>query len=297
MKTNAKLMPYLFIAPFFLGFTIFTLYPTIYAFCLSFYQWDGISPKVFVGLGNYTRLIINPFFQHSILVSLLFILTGPITTLISVILAAVLNNKFIFGAKFYKLAYFIPYITMPVAIAVLFSILLGWDYGTINHALMAIGLIKNPINWLGDSQYVFFCITLVIVWRYFGYHLIIYLSGMQSIDVQLYEAAKIDGATPAKSFLHITLPSLKPYMVFLLLTSITGGINMFDEPMMLYGPSGGAGGAAQNAGMFIYQTTFINNNWGYGSSASFIMFSIICILSILFYKINYMNGMEGEKKA
>jgi cellobiose transport system permease protein len=297
MKAKAKITPYLYIAPFFLGFIIFSLYPTIYALWLSFFRWDGISPKIFVGLGNYTSAILNPFFQHSILVSLLYILTGPITTLVGLVLAAVLNSKLIVGANFYKLAYFIPYITMPVAIAVLFSILLGWNYGTINQALLAVGLIKHPINWLGESQFVFFCITLVVVWRYFGYHLIIYLSGMQSIDIQLYEAAKIDGATSVKSFLHITLPSLKPYIVFLMLTSISGGINLFDEPMMLYGPSGGAGGAAQNAGMFIYQTTFINNNWGYGSSASFIMFCIICVLSILFYKINYRNSMEGDQKA
>lgn len=173
--------------------------------------------------------------------------------------------------------------------------LLGWDYGILNKALMGIGLLKEPINWLGDSAYVFFCITLVVVWKYFGYHIIIYLGGLQSVDPTLYEAARMDGANQGQIFFRITVPLLKPYIILLLINSINGGMNLFDEPMMLYGAAGGPGGAAQNAGVFTYFTTFINNRWGYGSALSFIVFCVVCVLSIVFYKINYRNGMEGER--
>lgn len=296
MTQRKNLTPYLYIAPFFIGYLIFSLYPTLYALALSFYNWDGMRPKVFVGLDNYVSVLSNKYFWHSILVSLEFVLTGPITTFIALVIAVLLNNKIIRYSNFFKFAYFLPYITMPVAIGVLFSVLLGWDYGLINRILMSLGLLREAINWRGESQYVFFCITLVVVWKYFGYHMIIYLGGLQSINPQLYEAATIDGASSAQSFLNITLPSIKPYVIFLLITSITGGINLFDEPMMLYGASGGSGGAAQNAGMFIYSTTFISNRWSYGSSVSFVVFCIISILSVIFYKINYWNGMEGDLK-
>ena len=293
MKPSERIAPYLFVLPFFLGYLLFFIYPMFYAFRLSFFSWEGYGDQVAVGISNYVRSLTNPYFLRSIGVSFLYVLTGPIATFLALIIAVVLNNKYVVGANSYKLMLFLPYITMPVAIGLLFNILLGWDYGTINKVLQGLGLINSPINWLGEAKYVFFCVSLVVVWRYFGYHMVIYLGGMQSIDVSLYEAATIDGANDGQKLLRITLPLMKPFIIYLLITSINGGFNLFDEPMMLYGVSGGSGGAAQNSGMYIYYTTFIRNQWGMGSSISFIMFVITSVVSLAFYKLNYRKGMDS----
>lgn len=291
-KKKPNLLPYVLIMPFFVGFILFTLYPTVYAFRLSFYNWDGMNPMQFIGITNYEKILTSRFFVNALRVSLLFVLTGPVATLMGLISAALLNSKLVSGRNFFRLSFFTPYITMPVAIGVLFTMLLGWDHGILNKLFLSLKLITAPINWLGTRSLVFVCMSLVVTWRYFGYHMIIYMGGLQSIDQSLYEAATIDGASSIQSFFRITLPLLKPYVVYLLITSISGGMNMFDEPMMLYSVTGGPGGIAQNIGMLVYQQTFVSNRWGYGSALSFISFLIIAILTLVFYKINYKNGME-----
>jgi len=298
MKTknyNRKfsITPYIYIAPFFIGYGIFALYPTFYALFLSLFNWGGVGPKIFVGLQNYINAFQNEFFWNSLLISFKYILIGPVTTFLALILSFILSNKMVKGTNLYRITYFLPQITMPVAIGLLFRILLGWDYGILNKVLIAMNLINTPINWLGDPNNIFWCVLIVVVWRYFGIHIIIYLGGIRSIDPALYEAARIDGANQWKVFSRITLPLLKPYIVYLLITGINGSINLFDEPMMLFGVGGGPYGAGQNAGLFIYQAIFVNNQWGYGSALSFIVFVIVAALSLLFFRINYRKGMEG----
>lgn len=287
-----RLTPYVYIAPFFIGYTVFALFPTIYAAFLSLFDWGGVGPKLFVGLNNYVNVLSSEFFWHSILISLEYMITGPITTFVALILAFIVGNKMVVGSNLYRVTYFLPQITMPVAVGLLFRILLGWDYGILNKVLIGMNIIDSPINWLGDAKNVLWCVVIVVVWRYFGMHLVIYLGGIRSIDPSLYEAARIDGANTWNIFTRITIPLLKPYIIYLLITGINGSINLFDEPMMLFGVSGGPRGAGQNAGLFIYQAIFVNRQWGYGSAMSFVVFVIVAVLSILFYKINYRNGME-----
>ena len=179
-KTN--IFPYLMIMPFFVGFILFTLYPTIYAFRLSFFNWDGMNPMQFIGITNYEKIVTSRFFLNSLRVSLLFVLTGPVATLVGLLAAVLLNSKRTMGRSFFRLSFFTPYITMPVAISVLFTMLLGWDHGILNKILISLGLIQDPINWLGMRSLVFFSMSLVVTWRYFGYHMIIYSGGLQSID-------------------------------------------------------------------------------------------------------------------
>jgi ABC-type sugar transport system permease subunit len=282
----------MYIAPFFIGYLLFSLYPTLYAFTLSFFEWSGFGAKKFIGLENYADAFGNRFFLRSLRVSGMYILTGPVTTFIALIIAFLLNSRMVFRTGMYKITYLIPNFTMPVAVGIMFGMIFGWEYGILNRILSALGIVNENINWLGRSQYVFLVVCVVVVWKYFGYHTIIYLGGLLSVDTNLYEAARIDGANSTQIFYRITVPLLKPFIVMLLIQSINGGINLFDEPMMLYGASGGSNGAAQNAGLFLYFTTFVANRWGFGSALSFIVFCIVCALSIVFYKINYRMGME-----
>ncbi len=279
-----NILPYIYILPFFFAYILFTLYPTIYGMNISFHQWDGIGEKVFVGLDNYISALTNPFFYGPLKTSMFLMITAPITTAIALIIAVTLNNKAVKFSGFYKTVLFLPYITMPVAIALLFKFLLN-DNGVINSILLNLGLVKEAISWLNDPKWVIFNLNLVIIWRYSGYHMIIYLGGLQSLDPVIYEAATIDGANSFQSFTRITLPLMIPFITFLSLTSITGSLGLFDEPMMLYGSSGGPGGAAQTMGMYIYNNIFTNSRWGYGTAVSGIVFLISIALSFIVYKI------------
>ena len=292
-KWLSKSTPYIYIAPFFIGFITFSLYPTLYAFWLSFHEWSGTGDKIFIGLDNYIEAFQNRFFFNSLIVSARFMLITPIATFFALVLAFLLGSKKVFKPNIYKFTYLMPFVAMPVTVGVIFRMLLGWDHGIINRILYSLGIISENINWLGEARFTFFAVALLVTWRFFGYHMVIYLGGLMSIDTHLYEAARIDGASAPQIFSRITIPLLKPYIVLLLMTGINGSMNLFDEPMTLYaGVHGGPEGAARTIGLFNYFIVFISHRWGFGSATSFITFCIVCILSVLLYKLNYAKGME-----
>lgn len=282
----SKLVPYLFILPFFLAFALFTLYPTITGVLISFYDWSGYGEKVYVGLANYIDALTNPYFYKPLCTSMLLMITGPIITIIALLMAVLLNMRKGKLNSFCKVVYFMPYIAMPVAVAILFKIILQ-DQGIFNSLLTMLGL--DPVHWLSNPDFVIFNINLILLWRYMGYHMIIYLGGLQSIDPTLYEAARIDGAKNRHIITKIILPLMVPFIVFMMLTIITGSLGLFDEPMMLYGANGGTEGAGQTLGMYIYFNIFGGNpRWGYGTAVSTIMCFICVVLALIVYKIKQL---------
>jgi ABC-type sugar transport system permease subunit len=277
--------PYLYILPFFISFMVFSLYPTIYGMAISFYKWDGVNDKTFVGFDNYLNALTNPYMYKPLITSLLIMITSPITTIFGLVIAVMLNNRLVKFSNTYKMLYFLPFITIPVAVALLFKLILA-ENGILNTTLLDWGLITSPIPFLSDKAFILFNINLVILWKYFGYHMIIYLGGLQSIDPTLYEAAKIDGANQRQIFFRIIVPLMIPFIVFMSLTIITGSLSLFDEPMMLYGVSGGPEGSAQTMGMYIYFNIFGGNaRWGYATAVSGIVFMIVALLSLGVYQI------------
>lgn len=277
--------PYLYILPFFISFILFSLYPTLYGLSLSFYKWDGVNEKVFIGFENYLNAITNPYMYKPMLTSFLIMITSPITTVFGLIIAVMLNNRIVKYSGAYKMIFFLPYITIPVAVALLFKLILN-DDGIFNTILLNWGIISEPIHFLYDKSYVLFNLNLVILWKYFGFHMIIYLGGLQSIDTTLYEAAKIDGANQRQIFFRIIVPLMMPFIIFMSLTIITGSLSLFDEPMMLYGLTGGQEGAGQTMGIYIYSNIFGGNaRWGYATAVSGIVFLIVAALSLVLYQI------------
>jgi ABC-type sugar transport system permease subunit len=277
--------PYLYVLPFFVSFILFSLYPTLYGLSISLYDWDGVHDKVFIGLGNYINALTNPYFYKPLLTSFLIMITTPITTAFGLIIAVMLGNRMTKMSNVFKTIYFLPYITMPVVIALLFKLILA-DNGMLNALLSDVGLIEKPIRFLTEKGLVLFNLNLVVLWKYFGYHMVIYLGGYQSIDHVLYEAAQIDGANRRQVFFRIIVPLMIPYIVFMTLTIITGSLSLFDEPMMLYGASGGPEGSAQTMGMYIYFNIFGGNaRWGYATAVSGIVFVIVAAMSIGLYRV------------
>ena len=181
---------------------------------------------------------------------------------------------------------FLPYITTPVAIGFLFSFLFDWNSGYINLALKGLGLIDEHIFWLGEKKLAPLVVIILIVWKNFGYYMVLYLAGISSISPELYEAAKIDGSSAVNTFFRITFPQLQPVTVFVIITGLIGGLQLFDEPVLLFRQAvgtllGGPGKSVLTVNWYMYDTSFGSmSQWGSGSAISFSLFIIIGIFSM-----------------
>lgn len=290
---KVRLYPYLFIAPFFIAYFIFSFYPALYALRLGFFRWDGQTDKIFLGIQNFIDVIKDEYFRKALWNTVLFfIASAPETTFLALIVAFMVNNLHLKGKSFFRTVMFLPNITTPIAVGILFTYIFDWNYGVFNIILKNLGLIHENINFFGEPSLTWFNISIMVIWRWFGYHMVILLAALQTIDNQLYEAAKVDGANMFHSFWHITLPLVKPTVVFLLITSIIGGLNLFDEPMIIYGPGGGPSFSASTLALYMYSNVFVNNNWGYGSAISFVIFLIVLFCSLTFYRFAGKSNQE-----
>jgi cellobiose transport system permease protein len=238
---NVKRSPYLFIAPYFIFYITFGLFPMIFSFYISLTDWKITGQKTFIWFKNYIFLFTqDTLFWKSILNTLLFMAEAvPILLIGGLLMAVLVNSKSVKLKSFFRLANFLPYIITPVAIGVIFSLFFDISVGVVNKFLVTMGLTTEPIYWLGNPTYLRIIVGLIIAWKYIGYHMTMYLAGISGIPVELYEAATVDGASPWHEFIHITVPLIKPVFVFLLITDIIGGFQVFEEPLMLFADSMG----------------------------------------------------------
>ena len=292
MKT---IQPYLFLSPYFVLFVLFSLFPILYSFYISFQKWDGFNDPQFIGLSNYTALLTDrSFFQALLNTFILIVIAIPLQLFTALALAAVIKNFFTgrWGAAL-KLIHFLPYITTPVAVAILFQIMFDWQAGSVNMLLQAIQPGSNPINWLGTVWGARFVIILLVYWKYFGYLMVIVFAGLSTISEDIYEAASLDGASGRTVFFKITLPMLKPVISFLVMTSIIGGIQLFDEPKLLFAnPLGGPDRTVMTIVMKFYEVSFSNFNFGYGSAMAYGTFVLMFVLSLLVLKLFNRGNKE-----
>ena len=284
--------PYIFMAPFLISFLVFKLYPTLYSLFISFFDWDGFNPRVFSGLQNYARVIFrDQHFRLALWNTIRIVLTSiPIAIIFGVVLAAFLST-IVKGRRVFETINFLPYITTPVAIGFIFSVFFDQHNGYINLILTGLGIIKENIFWLGDRRYAPYVVSLMIIWKNFGYYMVLYLAGISSIPQDMFEAAKIDGSSAINTFLKITLPQLTPVTLFVVITGLIGGLQLFDEPVMLFRREmtnivGGPGRSALTVNWLMYDMTFGSQaQWGYGSAISFTLFILIGILSLIGMKM------------
>lgn len=301
LKKRRNVSPYLFILPFFLIYGIFNLFPAIFSFFISFTKWDGVNAMQFVGIENYIRLFTgDPLFWKSLYNTILMMLMGmPLQIITGLLLAVLLKEIGNKARNVFQVVNFLPYLTIPVAIGLLFQILFDWQYGTVNLALQSASLIDLPINWLGSVAGARFVVVLLAYWKYFGYMMVIFLAGLSTIPEDIYEAARIDGAKWKDQFFRITLPMLKPIISFVLITSIMGSLQFFDEPKLLFSglssqPLGGPDRSVLTVVMHFYDTAFERFNYGYGSAIAYGLFVIIFILTVVSMKV-LARGEKNEK--
>lgn len=252
----------------------------------------------FVGITNYIRLLTQDIFFYKSLFNtfILIVFAIPIQFVTGLFLAVAISeiyNKSI--SKLIRITNFFPYITTPIAIGLLFQVLFDWQNGTVNYLLSSLGMLKEPINWLGLGNYARLITILLIWWKYYGYFMIILLSGISTIPTEIYEAAQIDGAKWKDTLFRITIPQLRPFITFIITTSVIGGLQTFDEPAILFSglalggsastPIGGPERAVLTSIMNLYDVGFQRFEYGYGCSIAFVMFIIIFILSMTVFKI------------
>ncbi len=295
--SGKKIWPFIFVAPFFIIYIAFNLYPLISTFQISLYSWDGFGPKTYVGFANYVNIFTkDAYFLRSIRNTMIFMLADiPIELLGGIVLAAVLNSKLLKGKQFFQVVTFLPYLTISVAIGVLFSLLFDWNSGMVNKVLLSLGILDEGIDWLGQIGMARFVTIMMVCWKYTGYHMVFFNAAITGIDQELYQAAEVDGAGGFKKFTKITLPLLRPAWEFLIVMNIIWGFQFFDEPKVLFSSwtstSGGTGviGGPQRSCLTaiwnIYDTAF-GTTMKYGKAAAeayglalfIIGFSVIVLL-------------------
>ncbi|MBO7748103.1 sugar ABC transporter permease [Paenibacillus sp. MWE-103] len=278
-KVNKSYYGYFFVAPFFIGFAVFGLAPILYTLYLSFMKWDGFTDPVYVGFANYTRLLHDTFFYQTIWNTLIiWVLSNTPQLILALLLALILNEKFIRGKHFFRAVYFFPHIITPVTLGVIFSLMFDWQTGSINKLLMDLGIVHDPINWFNSPWWSRLIASAVICWQYFGFNMIVFIAGLQGIPNEVYEAAEIDGASKTQTALYITLPLLRPVFLFIFITSVIGGLQLFDAPLML---GDGPDNTARTMVMYLYETAFKNFDYSYGAAVAYGIFFVVMIFTAI----------------
>ncbi|MCP3764827.1 sugar ABC transporter permease [Domibacillus sp. A3M-37] len=278
--TKDTISGYLFISPFFILFGVFGVFPILYTAYISFFNWNILGTKEFVGVQNYQLLFTDPTFWTALGNTLsIWVLSTLPQLFLALVLAVILNQAFLKGKQFFRLVVFLPNITSLVAVAIIFGALFGETYGILNYLLSLVNI--DPINWKASYFGTHVAIASMVMWRWMGYNAIIYLAALQSIPKELYEAATLDGASKVQQFFKITIPMIRPMIIFTVILSTIGGMQIFTEPLMFSGAGGGPLNQGLTLTFYLYEEAFLRNSFGYASAIAWALFLIIILFSIV----------------
>jgi ABC-type sugar transport system permease subunit len=280
-RNERKVIPYIFIAPFFVLFAVFMLWPVINSFQLSFYEVESATSKTFVGFENYRNLITEDTrFWRSIWNNTYFALgTVLLQVPLALILALALNSPRVFFRSSVRLAVFVPYITSAVVVSLMFVMVFDENYGLLNAGLGFFGI--DPIPWLGSARWAMPSLILLGLWIWVGRNSLFFLAGLQSIPPDLEEAARIDGANEWQVFRNITLPLLRPVTLFVVIQGVIGSYQLFAQPYLLFQGTGGPKDSALTVVMYLYFNGFRSFRMGYASAIGYILVIIIFVASLI----------------
>ncbi|WP_144704281.1 carbohydrate ABC transporter permease [Fictibacillus phosphorivorans] len=291
---NINRYGYFFIAPFWLVFLVFSIYPVALTFYYSFTNYTGSGEAQLVGLANYKRLLTDTYFVEA------FFNTWKIWGVnfalqmgLALILAMIFSDMRIKlkGIAFFRSIFYLPNLITISSVALLFGILLDWQHGSLNMMLMKLGIISDPINWLNEPTSAQLSVSLILTWMWFGHSFIVVMAGVSGISKDYYEAALIDGANRWQTFSKITIPLLKPILLYIMITSLIGGLQLFDLPMLLTDGIGSPDGSLNTMVLYLYNQAFKYNNYGYAAAVAYGLFVITLIFSAFIFK-----GMYGKER-
>ena len=284
-KLNRK--AWAFIIPSLILIVLFVFYPMVQAFITSFQTGAG-NQRTFSGLVNYKRLLNDITFRKALVNTLIFLIVQvPVMIILALIISSMLNSKGLKGKGFFRTAIFLPCVTSLVAYSIVFKSLFATD-GFVNAVLMNLHIISEPVAWITHPVWAKVLIIIAITWRWTGYNMIFYLAGLQGIDDSIYEAAEIDGAGAFQRFKSITVPMLKPIILFTTINSTIGTLQLFDETMNI--TQGGPANATITISQYIYNLLFkYSPDFGYAAAVSYVVVVLIVVLSIIQMKVGDKN--------
>lgn len=296
-KKNLDNRGYLFILPFLIVFLVFSIYPILRTLYLSFTNFDGFTDPQFVGIDNYKRLFGDSIFWSAFGNTLKIWIINIVAQLGLAFLLTIIFSDIkykIRGLSIFRALFYLPNLIAATSVAFLFAQLLDWQYGSINQMLLDAGIISSKINWLGQPKTAVLAVAIIGAWMWFGNSFLMLMAGVQGISKDYYEAAYIDGASRWKVFTNITLPLLKPIMLYVAITSLIGGLQIFDIPFLITDGIGSPSGALNTTVMYLFNTAFKYNNVGYAAAIAYGLFFIIAIFSAITFKTMYGSKKEAK---
>ncbi len=289
-----RIAPYLFTLPFVISFGLFFLYPMLYMFVMSFQKLEGISDISFVGLKNYSRLLLDSHVTSSLLNSVFFTIgIVLVNVVLALLLAVALNSRNTPARNLFRANLYLPALTSIIVAGVFFRLFFGSGEMTPLNRLMTF-LGAKPKAWLYDTVPTgIFVLVVTSTWRWLGTNVIYFICGLQSISPELYEAADIDGANGFQKLLSITIPGLKPMLIFVVTVLTYGGLRMFGESYVLWANGSTPGDVGMTIVLYIYRTAFLRFNTGYASAMSTVLFVLLIVINLL-----YIKGLKiGSREA
>ena len=280
-RWGTRAAPYGYLAPFFVLFAAFGLFPLVYTAYVSLHRVElQTSDRMdWVGWQNYTRLFEDPFFWNALRNTFTIGVLSTVPQLLMALGLAHLLNYKLRGRTFFRVAMLMPYATSVAAATLVFAQLFGRDYGLLNWVLTSVGL--NPVDWQANTWASQIGVSAIVTWRWTGYNALIYLAGMQAVPTELYESAAMDGASRWKQFLHVTVPGLRPTIIFTVVVSTIGATQLFGEPLLYEGNAGGGvSHQYQTLGLYMYEQGWSFFHLGRAAAVAWVMFLLIVLLAL-----------------
>jgi len=293
-RLDARYTPYVFIAPFFLLFLVTGLFPILYTSFVSLHDWDLIRGQGdFVGLANYEAVLASDSFYKALRNTFSIFLLSSVPQVVAAILIAYVLDANLRAKTFWRMGVLVPYIVAPVAVSLIFGKIFADQSGVINNLLMGVGL--PAIGWHSDALASHVAIATMVNFRWTGYNALIFLPAMQAVPREIYEAAIIDGTNRMRRFVHVTVPMLRPTIIFVVITSTSGGLQIFDEPRMF--DTGGQGGASRQwmtMTMYLYELGWGPQiSFGKASAVAWLLFLIILVIGVVNFLITRRIASSG----
>ncbi len=287
-RWDVKYSPYAYVAPFFILFGLIGLFPLVYTFVVSLNNWNLLTgPGDWVGLANFTRELSDPLFWNSIFNTFSIFLLSSVPQIITALALAAILDQNLRAKTFWRLSILIPYVVTPVAVTLIFSNIFGEKYGLVNNILQSFGL--DPVMWKTETLPSHLAIATMVNWRWTGYNALILLAAMQAVPRDIYESAAIDGAGAVRRFFSITVPSIRPTIIFVIITATIGGLQIFTEPKLFNATSSVPGGPQrqyQTTVLYLWDLAFNRQQFGRAAAVAWLLFLLIVAIGILNFMLS-----------
>jgi putative chitobiose transport system permease protein len=278
MQRKRSLTPYLFLTPALIVISVFILYPIIAVIYYSFTDYSIVTPPVWIGIKNYQQLVKDTVFWQALSHSLIYLLVTPVLIILCIILAIIVNRK-LPGIHIFRAIYYVPVISGSIAVGISWRLMLDTN-GLLNSLLLSLGIVQEPIQWLAEPAYTLAIAMIMTTWMGLGYYMMVFLAGLQNIPEELYDAALIDGCNNVQKHWHVSIPGLRPQIVFVAVISSLAAMEVFNEIYILYGPLGGVLNSGVTMVFYLWRQAFRLQHAGYASAVAMVLLVITLAFSI-----------------